>query len=48
MSDLMISNSMTLDTACSGSLVAVDVACRYLQTGEIDGAVVAAANLYLR
>ncbi|KAM0794183.1 hypothetical protein BDR22DRAFT_827160 [Usnea florida] len=39
--------SWTLDTACSGSLVAVDVACRYLQTGEIDGAVVAAANLYL-
>ncbi|EOD48494.1 putative polyketide synthase protein [Neofusicoccum parvum UCRNP2] len=39
--------SLTLDTACSGSLVGVDVACRYLQTGEISGAIVAGANLYL-
>ncbi|MCJ1391686.1 hypothetical protein MMC18_004551 [Xylographa bjoerkii] len=39
--------SMTIDTACSGSLVAIDVACRYLQTGEISGAIVAASNLYL-
>lgn len=39
--------SMTLDTACSGSLVAVDVACRYLQTREISGAIVAGCNLYL-
>ncbi|KAL8683912.1 MAG: hypothetical protein Q9186_000123 [Xanthomendoza sp. 1 TL-2023] len=39
--------SMTIDTACSGSLVSVDVACRYLQSGEIDGAIVGAANLYL-
>ena len=38
---------MTLDTACSGSLVAVDVACRYLQTREINGAIVAGCNLYL-
>ena len=38
---------MTLDTACSGSLVAVDVACRYLQTREISGAIVAGCNLYL-
>ncbi|KAL3424012.1 beta-ketoacyl synthase domain-containing protein [Phlyctema vagabunda] len=29
------------------SLVAVDVACRYLQTREINGAIVAASNLYL-
>ncbi|KAH7030236.1 polyketide synthase module [Macrophomina phaseolina] len=39
--------SLTLDTACSGSLVGVDVACRYLQTGEISGAIVAGANLYI-
>ncbi|KAL4867992.1 hypothetical protein BDV12DRAFT_209443 [Aspergillus spectabilis] len=39
--------SMTIDTACSGSLVGVDVACRYLQTGQIEGAIVAASNLYL-
>jgi acyl transferase domain-containing protein len=39
--------SMTIDTACSGSLVGVDVACRYLSSGEIDGAIVAGANLYL-
>lgn len=38
--------SMTLDTACSGSLVSVDVAARYLQTREIDGAIVAASNMY--
>ena len=38
---------MTLDTACSGSLVAVDVACRYLRTQEISGAIVAGCNLYL-
>ncbi|EKG12982.1 Beta-ketoacyl synthase [Macrophomina phaseolina MS6] len=40
-------DSLTLDTACSGSLVGVDVACRYLQTGEISGAIVAGANLYI-
>ncbi|KAF2970301.1 hypothetical protein GQX73_g3288 [Xylaria multiplex] len=39
--------SMTIDTACSGSLVGLDVACRYLTTGEINGALVAGANLYL-
>ncbi len=39
---------MTIDTACSGSLVGIDVACRYLQTQEISGAIVAASNLYLR
>ena len=38
---------MTLDTACSGSLIAVDVACRYLHTREISGAIVAGCNLYL-
>ncbi|KAK7744645.1 Type I Iterative PKS [Cytospora paraplurivora] len=39
--------SMTIDTACSGSLVGLDVACRYLASGEIKGALVAGANLYL-
>jgi acyl transferase domain-containing protein len=39
--------SMTIDTACSGSLVGLDVACRYLTSGEINGALVAGANLYL-
>lgn len=39
--------SMTIDTACSGSLVGLDVACRYLSSGEISGALVAGANLYL-
>ncbi|KAJ5753204.1 Acyl transferase/acyl hydrolase/lysophospholipase [Penicillium odoratum] len=39
--------SMTIDTACSGSLVSVDVACRYIQTGQVEGAIVAGANLYL-
>ena len=38
---------MTLDTACSGSLVAVHVACRFLHSREIDGAIVAGCNLYL-
>lgn len=39
--------SMTIDTACSGSLVGLDVACRYLQAGEIEGAIIGASNLYL-
>ncbi|KAM0133546.1 hypothetical protein ACHAO1_006203 [Botrytis cinerea] len=39
--------SMTIDTACSGSLVGLDVACRYLQSREIDSAIIATSNLYL-
>ncbi|PYI04018.1 putative PKS-like enzyme [Aspergillus sclerotiicarbonarius CBS 121057] len=39
--------SMTIDTACSGSLVGLDVAARYLQTGEINAAIVAGCNLYM-
>ncbi|KAF4818673.1 Highly reducing polyketide synthase [Colletotrichum tropicale] len=38
---------MTIDTACSGSLVGIDVASRYLQTREIDAAIIATSNLYL-
>ena len=40
--------SMSIDTACSAGLVSMDIACRYLNSGEIDGAIVAASNLYLR
>lgn len=39
--------SVTLDTACSGSLQGLDFACRYLQSGDIDAAIVATANLYM-
>ncbi|PWY61907.1 polyketide synthase [Aspergillus eucalypticola CBS 122712] len=38
--------SMTIDTGCSGSLVGVDVACRYLSAGDVDSAIVAACNLF--
>lgn len=38
---------MTVDTACSGSLVSVDLACRYLDSGDADGAIVAGCNLYM-
>lgn len=38
---------MTIDTACSGTLYGVDVACKYLHTGQINGAIVAGANLFL-
>ena len=38
---------MTIDTACSGSLIGVDIACHYLHTKEISGAIVAGCNLYL-
>ncbi|KAL8923196.1 MAG: hypothetical protein Q9208_004759 [Pyrenodesmia sp. 3 TL-2023] len=39
--------SMTIDTACSGSLVGLDIASRYLQSREIDAAIIATSNLYL-
>jgi acyl transferase domain-containing protein len=38
---------MTIDTACSGSLTSVDLACRYLDSGDADGAIVAGCNMYL-
>lgn len=38
--------SITIDTACSGSLQALDMAVRYIRNGDIDGAIVAACNLY--
>ncbi|AEO62906.1 polyketide synthase [Thermothielavioides terrestris NRRL 8126] len=39
--------SVTIDTACSGSLVALDMACRTLRSREADAAIVAASNLYM-
>ncbi|CAG5139713.1 uncharacterized protein ALTATR162_LOCUS550 [Alternaria atra] len=38
--------SMTIDTACSGALIGLDLAMRYLQTREVTSAIVAGANLY--
>ncbi|KAI9688389.1 MAG: Type I Iterative PKS [Bathelium mastoideum] len=38
---------MTIDTACSGSLIGLDVACRYLHSREINAAIIATSNLYL-
>ena len=38
---------MTIDTACSGSLVSVDVGCQYLQSRQADAVIVAGANLYM-
>ncbi|KAK3985842.1 hypothetical protein QBC44DRAFT_403752 [Cladorrhinum sp. PSN332] len=39
--------SITIDTACSGSLVGLDLACRSLQSGEVNAAIVATSNLYI-
>ncbi|KAI6350763.1 hypothetical protein MCOR25_010409 [Pyricularia grisea] len=39
--------SMTVDTACSGSLTAIDTACRYLEANQCDGMLVAGINLYM-
>ncbi|OLN87132.1 Lovastatin diketide synthase LovF 17 [Colletotrichum chlorophyti] len=39
--------SMTIDTACSASLVSVDVACRYLDSFQADGMLVGGANMWL-
>ncbi|KAI0202678.1 beta-ketoacyl synthase domain-containing protein [Astrocystis sublimbata] len=39
--------SITLDTACSGSLVGLDLACQSLRSGAIEMGIVAASNLYM-
>jgi acyl transferase domain-containing protein len=39
---------MTVDTACSGGLTSVDLACRYLAANDISAAVVAASHLFLK
>jgi emericellamide synthase (highly reducing iterative type I polyketide synthase) len=38
---------MTIDTACSSTLVAIHEACRALRLGDIDQALVGGANLIL-
>ncbi|MFI5763608.1 SDR family NAD(P)-dependent oxidoreductase [Streptomyces sp. NPDC051563] len=39
--------SLTLETGCSSSLVALHLACQAIRTGDVDGALVGAANLML-
>ncbi|KAL2820183.1 polyketide synthase module [Aspergillus cavernicola] len=39
--------SVTVDTACSGGLTIVDLACRYLTSNDISTAIVAASHLFL-
>ncbi|KAJ0279577.1 hypothetical protein CBS470a_009189 [Colletotrichum nupharicola] len=40
-------DSMTVDSACSASLVGVEVACRYLDTHQADGMLVSGVSLWL-
>ncbi|SBU98614.1 phthiocerol/phenolphthiocerol synthesis type-I polyketide synthase C [Streptomyces sp. Ncost-T6T-1] len=39
--------SLTLETGCSSSLVALHLACQAIRCGDVDGALVGAANLML-
>ncbi|MFI8342704.1 SDR family NAD(P)-dependent oxidoreductase [Streptomyces sp. NPDC085639] len=39
--------SLTLETGCSSSLVALHLACQAIRSGDVDGALVGAANLML-
>ncbi|GGQ16155.1 phthioceranic/hydroxyphthioceranic acid synthase [Streptomyces virginiae] len=39
--------SLTLETGCSSSLVALHLACQAIRAGDVDGALVGAANLML-
>lgn len=39
--------SITVDTACSESLVCLGLESRFIQAGEIDSAIVAASKIYL-
>ncbi|PCG90848.1 Thiolase-like, subgroup [Penicillium occitanis (nom. inval.)] len=39
--------SMTIDTACSGSLVSLDVACRFLDSNQADAMLVGGASMWL-
>ncbi|KAL7787165.1 beta-ketoacyl synthase domain-containing protein [Trichoderma ceciliae] len=39
--------SITLDTACSGSLVGLDLACQNLRSRAVDMGIVATSNLYM-
>ncbi|AMS13093.1 hypothetical protein A3218_01695 [Pseudomonas chlororaphis] len=39
--------SLVLDTACSSTLVAIDIACQYLRSGQIDFALVGGVSLNL-
>ncbi|KAJ8114821.1 hypothetical protein ONZ43_g4810 [Nemania bipapillata] len=39
--------SFTVDTACSSTLTAVDLACLFLRSGQVNGMLVGGANLFL-
>jgi acyl transferase domain-containing protein len=39
--------SITVDTACSATMTAVDIACQYLALGKADSMVVAGSTLYM-
>ncbi|KAK9384671.1 thiolase-like protein [Lipomyces mesembrius] len=40
-------SSMTIDTACSSTLIALDMACLYLSANQCDGILVGGVNMYL-